>query len=142
MTVNLESGVMLSDLNSRFANIVTRNASIVDENQRLQEELAQQGNNHKGKKLSVLVFLFLPFCNFYFLEELGRIKTFYEAEVKESHKLLNDAANEAFKMRQELESTVEKKNEAERKYEEKNLSVRIFNQSISNSLFRNERPGN
>ncbi|CAG5089234.1 Oidioi.mRNA.OKI2018_I69.PAR.g12140.t1.cds [Oikopleura dioica] len=108
MTVNLESGVMLSDLNSRFANIVTRNASIVDENQRLQEELAQQGNNHK--------------------EELGRIKTFYEAEVKESHKLLNDAANEAFKMRQELESTVEKKNEAERKYEEKNLSERTARQ--------------
>lgn len=53
MTVLLESGMMLSDLNSRFANIVTRNASIVDENQRLQEEVAQLANNHKCKKRSL-----------------------------------------------------------------------------------------
>ena len=40
---------MLSDLNSRFATIVTRNASIVDENKRLQEQVAQQSDNHAGK---------------------------------------------------------------------------------------------
>ena len=42
---------MLSDLNSRFATIVTRNASIVDENKRLQEQVAQQSDNHAGKNL-------------------------------------------------------------------------------------------
>lgn len=41
-------------------------------------------------------------------------------------KLLNNASNDTFKLRQDLENAIEKKNEAERKYEEKNLSVRRF----------------
>lgn len=63
---------------------------------------------------------------YHFLDELAKIKAFYEQEVQEGMKLLNNASNDTFKLRQDLENAIEKKNEAERKYEEKNLSVRRF----------------
>lgn len=63
---------------------------------------------------------------YHFLDELAKIKAFYEQEVQEGMKLLNNASNDTFKLRQDLENAIEKKNEAERKYEEKNISVRRF----------------
>jgi len=99
---------LLVDLNSRFANIVSRNASVVEERNRLNDQLNQQEENHK--------------------DELAKIKAFYEQEVQEGIKLLNNASNDAFKLRQDLENANEKKNEAARKYEEKNLSERTARQ--------------
>jgi len=99
---------LLVDLNSRFANIVSRNATVIEERNRLNDQLNQQEDNHK--------------------DELAKIKAFYEQEVHEGMKLLNNSSNEAFKLRQDLENAIEKKNEAEKKYEEKNLSERTARQ--------------
>lgn len=44
---------LLVDLNSRFANIVSRNASVVEERNRLNDQLNQQEENHKGKLVKI-----------------------------------------------------------------------------------------
>ena len=133
---------LLVDLNSRFANIVSRNATVIEERNRLNDQLNQQEDNHKGKNLTTTRRTKTQNFKLLFLDELAKIKAFYEQEVHEGMKLLNNSSNEAFKLRQDLENAIEKKNEAEKKYEEKNLSVSRFPQTPLNKSFRSELHGN